>query len=94
MSESTLSPEFVSHVQRALQKVSTRDCGPITADRTLVDLGLDSVDIAELLIELEEEFDVTLDEQTLGGIKTFGDLSKHLERLPRGADADKVEPLT
>jgi len=36
------------------------------------DLGADSLDLVELVMKLEEEFDVTVDEDELEGIATIG----------------------
>ncbi|MCB6366425.1 acyl carrier protein [Intestinibacillus massiliensis] len=47
----------------------------ITMDTSFVeDLGADSLDLVELMMSLEEEFDVgTIDEETAMGIKTVSD---------------------
>jgi acyl carrier protein len=45
-----------------------------TARTSLVeDLGVDSIDLLALAIELEEEFDIVISDQTLGRIRTIGD---------------------
>ena len=56
----------------------------ITVDMSFEDdLGADSVDIVELSMALEEEFDVEeMSEDDVSGIHTVGDLLKYLqERL-------------
>lgn len=40
----------------------------------LEDLGLDSLTVLELGMALEERYGVTLDDATLGGIHSYGDL--------------------
>jgi long-chain acyl-CoA synthetase len=51
--------------------VSGRD---ITPETTMAELGLSSLDRVELMMALEEAFQVTLDESALAGEKTVGEL--------------------
>jgi len=76
-----LTPEFVDLVKTALSEVTVIDVGPITADRRLRDIGLDSMALAELILLVEERLDVSLERSHLQGIETFGDLQALLERL-------------
>lgn len=69
-----LDPRFVEAVQKALAQVTTREVGPITADRPLLDLGLDSVSMAELILVMEDELGVAIDLTAMESLKTFGDL--------------------
>ena len=53
----------------------------ITPETSFVnDLGADSLDTVELVMELEEEFDVTFDDDERGQIRTLGDALDYLER--------------
>ena len=81
MSERSLDPEFVAHCQQALAQVSTKDVGPITADRPLADLGLDSISMAELVIQLEDMLNVTLDQKEVEGLQTFGELEELIRKV-------------
>ena len=46
----------------------------LTAETSLVkDLGIDSIDLLSLAIDLEEEFDVVVTDQALYRIRTIGD---------------------
>lgn len=51
------------------------DAGEITMDSSFVDdLGADSVDLVELVMAMEEEFDMgEANEDELAGLKTVGD---------------------
>ena len=47
----------------------------ITEDKEIVkDLGADSLDVVEMLMSLEEEFNVTVPEEEAVNIKTVGDI--------------------
>lgn len=43
------------------------------------DLGADSLDVVELLIAIEDEFDVEIPDEEIENIKTVGDLVKYIE---------------
>ena len=49
--------------------------------RFMEDLGFTSFDFMSMLGELEEEFDVEVDEQEAAGIRTVGEAAEYLERL-------------
>lgn len=56
----------------------------ITADSRFVeDLGFNSYDFMSLLGELENEFDVTVDENDAIDIHTVGEAVKYLEELAK-----------
>jgi acyl carrier protein len=44
------------------------------------DLGADSLDVVDLVMSLEEEFDIEIPDEDVEGIKTVGDIVKHIER--------------
>ncbi|MEG2429013.1 MAG: acyl carrier protein [Oscillospiraceae bacterium] len=43
------------------------------------DLGADSLDIADIVMSLEEEFDVEIPDDVLTNIKLVGDIVKYIE---------------
>lgn len=45
------------------------------------DLGADSIDAIELIMEVEEEFDIEIDDDTAMGIKTINDLVEVINNL-------------
>lgn len=52
----------------------------ITADALIMeDLGADSLDIADIIMSVEEEFDIEVPDDQLANIKTVGDMVKHIE---------------
>ena len=52
----------------------------ITADSSIVeDLGADSLDIVDLVMSLEDEFDTEIPDEAIEGIKTVGDIVQYLE---------------
>ena len=52
----------------------------ITVDTTFEDdLGADSLDIVDLVMSLEDEFDLEIPDEDVEGIRTVGGLTKYLE---------------
>jgi len=50
------------------------------ADQNLTEAGLDSLDIVDGIMNLEEELDVTITDEEMDGIKTIGDLVALIEK--------------
>ncbi len=52
----------------------------VTSEASLTDdLGADSLDLVDLVMSLEEEFDVEIPDDQVEGIKTVGDIVKYIE---------------
>jgi acyl carrier protein len=62
------------------RRAKVRVAGPSDA---LDDLGLDSLDVVELVMELEEEFDITIPDDHAERMKTIRDVLDFIERLGR-----------
>lgn len=45
------------------------------------DLGADSLDLFEMVMALEEEFDVEIPSEDLEAIKTIGDVERYIQKL-------------
>jgi acyl carrier protein len=65
-------PDF-ERFKRCAVEVLSVDAEKVTREATFgEDLDADSLDLVELVMALEEEFDVTVDEEELEGIETVG----------------------
>ena len=54
----------------------------ITPDSELVnDLGINSLELADLVMECEEEFDIEIDDNSIRGFVTVGDVAQYLESV-------------
>ena len=58
------------------------DASKITNDTILTDLGIDSLDITELVMDLEEAFNVEI--ELSENIKTIADLANAIEEKIKG----------
>lgn len=58
------------------------DPDSITMDAELsADLGLNSIELANLVMLCEEKFDLTIDDDSIHGFVTVGDVVAYLEKL-------------
>ena len=54
----------------------------VTEDAEVIeDLGADSLDIVDLVMTLEEEFDTEIPDEDIENLKTVGDIVKHVDAL-------------
>ena len=72
--------EIFKTMQDLIAEQFAIDTDEISMDSSFVDdLGADSVDLVELVMALEEEFDIgEIDEEDLAGLKTVGDCVRYL----------------
>lgn len=57
---------------------------PLSPDTNLVgDLGLESIQVIEYLCEVEDHFDLAIDEATLADVQTIADLATVIKKLQR-----------
>lgn len=67
-------------VSEILVKQLGAETGSITADTKLVeDLGADSLDVVDLVMNLEDEFDIEIPDEDIENVRTVGDIVKYLE---------------
>ena len=61
-------------IKAIIAEVLNIDADSITADTTFVDdLGADSLDIFQIIMGIEEEYDIELDNESVEQIQTVGD---------------------
>jgi len=60
------------------EKLNIEEKNVTTASRFQEDLGADSLDIVELLMEIEEEFGVNISDEEAERLKTVGDALQYI----------------
>ena len=56
------------------------DEADVTMDASIQDdLGADSLDVVDLVMSIEESFDIEIPDEEVEGIKTVGDIVKYIE---------------
>ena len=53
--------------------------GKATADATLQDLGIDSLESVELIMAIEQEFNVEIPDEDVGALQTAARMAAYLE---------------
>ena len=69
-------------IQNALADQFDVEPDTITSETDIInDLGADSLDLVELIMTLEEEYDITITDESVYENKTVGDVAKFIEAL-------------
>lgn len=67
-------------VKKIIAENMNVDAEKITMETLLVDdLGADSLDAVELIMALEDEFDMVMEDDAAQNVKSVGDLVKYIE---------------
>jgi acyl carrier protein len=67
-----------TEVIELVRKVASQ--GEVTRSSTWKDLGFDSLDVTELLMQAEERFAIQIPEAEAEGLKTVGDVIAYVQR--------------
>lgn len=70
--------------ERLLEMICERRGAPVVATDRLADLGVDSIEMAGFVRELEDGFGVEVDEEVFD-LQTVGELIRYVEQRSRGA---------
>lgn len=69
-------------IKAIIAEVLNIDADSITADTTFVDdLGADSLDIFQIIMGIEEEYDIELENEAVEQIQTVGDVIEALRAI-------------
>ncbi len=63
-----------------IEQLSISDEDMITPETTLEDLGADSLDLVEVIMAIEDEFDVQIKDEDLESLKSVGDLINYITK--------------
>ena len=76
---STEEPSIEERLKEIILKQFGEGEKPVTLESSFVnDLGADSLDIVELVMELEDEFEVNIPDEDAEKIQTVGDAVKYI----------------
>lgn len=79
MTEQTVEEQLMGLLRKSLDADAV-----LSADTNLVgDLGLESIQVIEYLCEVEDHFDLAIDEATLADVQTIADLAAVIKKLQR-----------
>ncbi|MFE9291261.1 acyl carrier protein [Streptomyces olivaceus] len=88
-----MTPSDIPQVlHRAYQQVTQRDPGTLDRDADIRALGVDSVQLLEMIVIAETELGLRVPDAALGGVETVGDLYDMLgEALPQTQGQGRVQ---
>jgi acyl carrier protein len=82
------SAETIEHdIIEILKRVSRRPIEPTGASELLADLGFDSLQVLELVGELEDHFNIAVPLNALTHIRTVRDIASEVHRLTSAGDS-------
>ncbi|KAK7293028.1 hypothetical protein RJT34_15888 [Clitoria ternatea] len=74
-------PETIQIVLSAIAKQLSIDDATLTPETKFTDLGADSLDIVEIMMTLEEKFDISVGEGGVENISTIQDAADLIEKV-------------
>ena len=67
-------------IKEILAEQLDADADEMTMDTNIArDLGADSLDVVELLMSIEDEFEVEIPDEEIENIKTIGELTEYIQ---------------
>lgn len=67
-------------IREILSEQLSVDAESINTDTTIEDLGADSLDLVEAVMNIEEEFGITIDDSDIENLKTVGDFLNYISQ--------------
>ena len=78
-------------IKAIIAEVLNIDADSITEDTTFVDdLGADSLDIFQIIMGIEEEYDIELDNESVEQIQTVGDAVEAIRKKKKKCNCPAV----
>jgi len=66
-------------IKRIISDYLIIDSSEISSDQTFANLGLDSLDMVEIFLKIEDEFDIEIGDDDSDKIRTISSLVQYLE---------------
>jgi len=76
-----MNQEIAERVQKVIAKHLRVEIDKVPLDATFKQLGMDSLDGVNLLFEVEDEFDVSIDDQDAKSITSLPEMVAGIEKL-------------
>ncbi|KAK3213293.1 hypothetical protein Dsin_017999 [Dipteronia sinensis] len=80
----TAQPETLKTVQSTIAKKLSIELNSVTPGTKFVDLGADSLDTVEIMMALEEQFEISIGEDGAQNIATVQDAADLIEKVKAG----------
>ena len=76
----TISPSVEETVKKIVTRIVRKKEDEYSPTATFKDLKADSLDIVQILVALEDHFDIEIIDEELEGITNMGDMVAYVER--------------
>jgi acyl carrier protein len=73
--------EFKERILEIISEKIGVDKKEISPDSTQEDLGMDSLDLIETVMAIEDEFNIEIKDEDLDTFKKIGDMIEHVKKL-------------
>ena len=70
-------------VELIAEKLNKKPEQVTSASRLVEDLGADSLDVVELIMAFEDEFNISLPDEDIAAMKTVGDVFTYINKLKK-----------
>lgn len=71
--------ETLEIMRNAIKKELGRDFDDITLTTSFDDMVMDSLEVVQMVMAIEEAFDIEIDDDDVDSLKTIGDLVDYIE---------------
>ena len=79
-----MNTEIYEKIKKILVETVNVSADEITPDAELVnDLGINSLELADLVLACEDEFDIEIDDKSIGTFTTVSDVVVYLEKITK-----------
>lgn len=66
-------------LRKAINKELGRDLGEFTPATSFEDMALDSLEVVQMIMAIEEAFDIEIADEDVDSLKTVGELVEYIE---------------
>ena len=70
-------------MRQAVTKELGRDLGELTLETSFEDMQLDSLEVVQMIMAIEEAFDIEIADEDVDGFKKVGQLVEYIEEKTR-----------
>jgi len=86
-----LEVDALNHIQSLIAQVCMVDRDTVGGNSRLLAFGIDSIRVFELMMDIEEDFEIQMEPEKLEGITTVKQLAEYVEALRIEANRDKED---
>jgi acyl carrier protein len=84
-----LEVDVLNHIQTLIAQVCMVDRDTVSGNSRLLAFGIDSIRVFELMMDIEEDFEIQMEPEKLAGVTTVKQLAEYVEALRIEANRDK-----